>query len=226
MIVGNGFLASAFADDYLHTSDVLIFASGVSNSLENDSAAFMRERTLLRQMLGTKKQIVYFGTCSLYDPDLEQTPYVMHKREMENIVRESPCYTIFRLPQLVGKSHNTNTLANFINAKITKNEHFSIWGNATRNLIDISDVTLIVKALLSDEKYLTQTINIACPTSLPILKIVKIFELVLGKNAHYSVVDKGGNYSIDVNLAEDVAKKVGINFDEAYVERIVSKYYG
>lgn len=114
MIVGNGLLAAAFSDDFTERVDTVIFASGVSNSQECDSAAFIRERVLLEKVLQKeRKKVVYFSTCSLYDPELKNSPYVKHKREMEALVRQTSRHTIFRLPQVVGKILNARAESSF-----------------------------------------------------------------------------------------------------------------
>lgn len=226
MIVGNGLIATAFAEDFAERSDIVIFASGVSNSQEKHDAAFTRERNLLEGVLRKDRKIVYFSTCSLYDPELQSAPYVRHKRDMEALVKQSPRYAIFRLPQVVGKTLNPRTLTNFIFAKIIAEEHFDVWRHAQRNLIDVSDVALIAKFLLRDERYERLIDNIACPVSLSIMDLIEIFEVVLGKKANYTVVEAGGAYEIDSRLAADVGRQVSINFDDAYVERLVRKYYG
>ena len=226
MVVGGGLLASAFADVFARRSDIVIFASGVSNSQERDAAAFKRERNLLETVQSENRKIVYFSTCSLFDPELEHAPYVVHKREMEALVRQASRYAIFRLPQIVGKTPNAKTLTNFIHTKILLGERFDVWRHAKRNLIDVSDVALIAKFLLNNEHFENQTANIACPTSTSIVELIKTLELILGQHAHYCLVDAGGSYEIDTELAARVAMQVGIRFDESYAERVMRKYYG
>jgi hypothetical protein len=50
MIVGNGLIAQGLAK-LTHSENDLFFASGVSNSSENDSRAFKREKDLLLKTL-------------------------------------------------------------------------------------------------------------------------------------------------------------------------------
>jgi nucleoside-diphosphate-sugar epimerase len=225
MIVGNGLLAAAFSDDFTERVDTVIFASGVSNSQECDSAAFIRERVLLEKVLQKEKKVVYFSTCSLYDPELKNSPYVKHKREMEALVRQTSRHAIFRLPQVVGKTLNARTLTNFLHIKIMRGEHFDVWRHAKRNLIDVSDVALIARSLLDDKRLERLVVNIACPVSLSIIELIKVFEMVLKKKADYSIIESGGAYDIDTEVAASIAKRIGINFDDAYIERVVRKYY-
>jgi len=226
MIVGQGLLATNFTGEFEQRMDIVIFASGVSNSQERDQSAFLREQVLLEKVLQNNKKIVYFSTCSLYDPELEDSPYVLHKRAMEALIKKTSHYAIFRLPQVVGRTENAKTLTNFLYAKIMAGEHFDIWRHAKRNLIDVSDVALIAKYLINDNQADQQTTNIACPTSIAITDLIKTFELVLEKSAHYSLIEAGGAYPIETKLATSVAEQVGIYFDDTYIERVVRKYYG
>lgn len=226
MVVGRGLLASAFLDVFSDRPDTIIFASGVSNSQERDGAAFMREKELLGRISQDDKRIVYFSTCSIYDPELQNTPYVIHKREMEAIVRQARYFAIFRLPQVVGKTSNTNTLTNFIHKKIVAGEHFDVWRYAKRNIIDIADVATIAKYILSEEFLTRQTTNIANPSYSSIIELVEIFELVLGRKAVYTVLDAGGSYNIDTELSTRAADRAGVVFNECYLEHVIRKYYG
>jgi nucleoside-diphosphate-sugar epimerase len=227
MVIGGGLLATAFADRFANKGDAVIFASGVSNSQECSRSAFMREKSLLDGLVrDDNRRIVYFSTCSLYDPELENTPYVIHKRDMESLVSQAPYFTIFRLPQVVGKTNNSKTLTNFIYTKILQNEHFNVWRYAKRNIIDVSDVSIIAEYILRDESSNKMTINIACPTSISIIELIKIFEVLLAKKASFSIVDTGGSYQIDTDFAGRAAIEMGIAFNDFYVEKVLRKYYG
>lgn len=226
MIIGKGLIANAFAPHFGEDESLIIFASGVSNSREARSEAFFRERHMLIEALNLKKMLVYFSTCSVNDPELIGTPYVNHKKEMEALVRSAKDFAIFRLPQVVGKTQNPNTLTNYLFQQIKSGANFQVWRNATRNLIDVEDVALIATHLIRSSIASGQTINIACPFSVSILQLVNIFEKVLGKKASYTVVDSGGTYAIDSNIATQVAKKINIDFDDSYVEELIRKYYG
>ncbi len=226
MIVGNGLVATALNSYFMDDPDVLVFASGVSNSRENRSEAFLRERQMLIRALCDKKFTLYFSTCSVNDSELIDSPYVIHKNEMETLVRSSGDYAIFRLPQVIGKTQNPNTLANYLYKHIISEAHFQIWRHARRNIIDVDDVASIITYLVKTNGIKGVTINIACPFSISIPQLVKTFELVTGKKANYSFVEGGGRYSIDSNLATEVAKKIGVNFDDTYIEKLIRKYYG
>lgn len=46
MIIGNGLIANLFTEH--DRENIIFFASGVSNSLETEKSAFLREENLLR----------------------------------------------------------------------------------------------------------------------------------------------------------------------------------
>src|SRR5215470_13061079 len=115
MVIGNGMIGTRFGS-YQKDDRFVIFASGVSNSKTRFDAAYKREINLLKETIDTNKQkiLVYFSTCSLYDPEEKNSPYIIHKKQVEDII-QSHCnqFLIFRVSNLVGKSNNPNTVLNF-----------------------------------------------------------------------------------------------------------------
>src|SRR3989304_9134509 len=89
-IIGNGDIASVLPKRH----DLLLFASGVSNSQETRESEYRREKNLLLKQ-DRKAHIVYFSTLAvLYG----NNRYVQHKREMEALIKQKfPHYTIMRL---------------------------------------------------------------------------------------------------------------------------------
>ena len=61
MVIGNGLIASAF-ERYKNNDDIIIFASGVSNSQETSELAFNREINLMKRYLNLDKKLIYFST--------------------------------------------------------------------------------------------------------------------------------------------------------------------
>lgn len=226
MIVGSGLLARAFEPSFGRNPHVVIFASGVSNSLETRSVEFEREKALLQHSLSDeKKRLVYFSSCGVTAADAELSLYMQHKRSMETLVLNSSGGLVLRLPQVVGKTDNPHTLTNFLRDHIVSGEHFTVWARAERNLIDIDDIVKIVVGL-AGELPTRETISIAATQSSPMIRIVEIFEHVLGKVANYSLVEKGSSMTIDTTLVESLSANLGINLGSGYIERLVSKYYG
>ena len=87
MVIGNGMIANRFAS-YKNTDDIIIFASGVSNSKETVEENFLREFTLLKKTIKEHPEniLVYFSTCSVEDTDLALAPYVIHKKRLKHLL--------------------------------------------------------------------------------------------------------------------------------------------
>ena len=87
MVIGSGMMAKVF-ELYQSSNEVLIFASGVSNSKAVGGDVFLREELLLKDTIlkNPGKLLIYFSTCSVYDDSVNKTPYVIHKVKMENLI--------------------------------------------------------------------------------------------------------------------------------------------
>ena len=226
MIVGSGLLARAFAPHFADNPDFVVFASGVSNSLENRREEFEREETLLREKISLPAaRFIYFSSCGVNSVESDITPYMLHKKSMESLVLSVPHGLVFRLPQVVGKTKNSHTLTNFLRDRINSREHFTVWARAERNLIDIDDIVKLVVAFAAVPPEGASVISIASLRSLQMPEIVRIFEKILGKEAFCSYVDKGAPMMIDTRLVQRLSVSLGIDLGGDYVERIISKYY-
>ena len=225
MIIGNGLIASAFKETFSKSADILIFASGVSNSQESNPENFYREKKLLLETIQEEKLFIYFSTCSLNDESVKNSPYGLHKQSMESIVKLCDRFIIFRLPQVVGQSKNQSTLTNYLYKVISNNMRFSLWQYAYRNLIDIDDVTSIANELIRNPLNYGSTINIANRLMISMPNLVEIFEIVLKKKAKYDPINISSNFKVDTELSDNIAVKLGINFDNQYIQRIITKYY-
>lgn len=212
MLVGHGLIASVFSN-YKDDDRVVIFASGVSNSLEIDDKEFVRERKLIEKNLkeNSNKLFIYFSSCSLEDSELQNTPYHKHKKYLEQIIKEKTNnYLIFRLPNVIGKGGSKNTIINFLINKIRANQKFELWKNATRNIIDIVDVYKIVSHIIEKRIFNNITINIAYKQNNKLLDIVKAIEKILDKKALYILVNKGINLKIDNSKIQSIMIELGI----------------
>lgn len=228
LIIGSGLLATAFSTSFSARAGICIYAAGVSNSGCTDVKEFVRERLRLEEALSqisSETVFVYFGTCSIADPDLKNAPYVLHKLAMENIAREHPLHLILRLPQVVGKTPNPHTLLNFLFSRISRSEGFKLWHKAKRNIIDVADVVKITEQLLMLESSQGSTFNIANTSADSVADIVKAMESALGKPAVFEDVDLGSEYAIDTSAIVPLLSHAGVCFDSAYLQRVVNKYY-
>ena len=57
MLVGSGLIASAFLD-YKDNDDVIVIASGISNSKETDYKKYQREIDMIGEFIGTKSKVI------------------------------------------------------------------------------------------------------------------------------------------------------------------------
>jgi nucleoside-diphosphate-sugar epimerase len=229
MIIGSGMLATSFSSSYAGSTDVTICAAGVSNSSCADPREFERERTRLAESLETHRgcgTFVYFSTCSILDPEMANKPYVLHKIAMEQLVKAHAGYLILRLPQLAGRSANPHTLLNYLYARISRSERFSIWCRATRNIIDVDDVLKIGRYLIDNGKLKCKTLNVANIQSYPVTDIVSTMECVCGKKAIFDAVEKGDSYPIDVLRIAPLLPAAGVEFSSGYLSNVLRKYYG
>ena len=227
MVIGNGLVASKFAS-YKNDDRFVVFASGVSNSKNTDQAAYQRETDLLQTTIKmhADKTLVYFSTCSINDPAEADSPYVVHKKKIEELIQEDVrSYYIFRVSNLAGKSANQNTILNFFYYHILHNINFDLWTNSARNLVDSDDMFAIADYILQKKIYSNQVINIANPISYSVKEIITALEELLGKRANYISIAKGSKFPIDISLVSPIIEELKINFDETYLSRLLKKYY-
>lgn len=122
MIIGDGDIAQALKE--VDRSDLIFFASGVSNSQETRTEEFDREKQLLfdTHFADEDKRIVYFGSLSIFYSD---TPYARHKKKMEDYVKMFKNYTIIRLGNITF-GNNPHTIINSMKAQKARGEELRI----------------------------------------------------------------------------------------------------
>lgn len=221
MIIGNGILANALR--LYDKEDVIFFASGVSNSLEKNPAEFEREIALLKSVISQNadKKLVYFSTCSIYDPSKSGSPYVLHKLTVEKTIAEQcSSFVIFRVGNAVGRGGNPNTLINFLKNSIVSENKLTIHSNARRILIGTDDIAAFVAKHIQDLN--NEIINLAYPYQYSLPEILVQLENHLAKNADYESVDEGSFYNIEFdNFTIDYFE--GLSPDE-YLKKLYSSY--
>ncbi len=229
MLIGSGLLATAFSATFLHREDVCIYAAGVSNSSCLDKNEFERERVRLHEALtdwDSDRLFVYFGTCSVADPDAKHTPYVLHKLAMEHLVSAHANHLVVRLPQVAGRTPNPHTLLNYLQARIARSEAFQLWMLARRNIIDGDEVVAISTQLVERKSNQNLVINVANITNYSMLEIVQAMERSVGKRAIYQSLERGSGYEIDTSSILPILPSAGVNFGPGYLQRVADKYYG
>lgn len=107
MIIGRGDIAQQ-----LYRVDkpfVIFFASGVSNSKQEDEKEYEREVVLLMKQ-PKDQHLVYFSSLCIY---YSQTRYAQHKSQIERLIKGSfQTYTIVRLGNITW-GRNPNTIINY-----------------------------------------------------------------------------------------------------------------
>lgn len=226
MIIGNGLLAGLFKN-WESSNSITIFASGVSNSKETRKESFDREKNLLLQSVKADSQLVYFSTTSIDDPFLVESPYVLHKIEMENIVKEySQSYQIFRLSQVLGSGGNANTLINFLAQRIKSGQSIDIHADATRNIVTVKDVKEIAELFIKSADYHNRTINIATPWDVKIPLIVELLESYYGRNAEKYFNHKGHLLKTKIKEIQESGYEFKPNNYKEYLLNAFAYYLG
>ena len=227
MVLGNGLVGKKF-HSYSEEDKFLIFASGVSNSKTTNQEAYEREIKLLRQPVRehVDRSIVYFSTCSIYDPDEKNSGCdVINKNIEEFIQANARQYNIFRVSNLAGNSSNPNTVLNFFYYHIKNDINFNLWIRACRNLIDIDDAYLIIDHILKNQLFPNQIVNIANPVNYPVKEIVAAIELFLDVESNYIEIVKGNCFEVDISLMKQVADDLKIKFNPDYLDGLLRKYF-
>jgi len=227
MIIGNGLVARAF-ETYRDDKQVLIFASGVSDSKNSTDDGFRREARLLTQAIheNRDKKLVYFGTTSVNDPDLIGSAYVQHKLAMEQLIQQAGIsFHIFRLPNLAGSSNNPNTILNYLYTCINNSKPFDLWIQSERNIIDIDDVYKTAHYLIQRAVFSNKIVNIANTKNYLVQYIVSCIEDFCNRKALYRTVTKGSSFNIDLAETVDIYALLGIIFNDNYLPAILQKYY-
>lgn len=226
LIVGNGMLAYEFSD-YKDDNDIIIFASGVSNSRETRESEFEREKELLTKTIGniSSEKIIYFSTCAMYDSYFANNRYIKHKLHIESYIKKNvKNFIIVRLPQVMGKSNNKQQLMGFLYDKILNNKEFELF-NIDRNIIDVQDVKKILEYSLTNHLFNRETINIANPKNINMITLVDYIENIFEKKAIYSVKNLEGSFHIDIEKISPIIKKLNL-FKPTYMRDTIKVNYG
>lgn len=226
-VIGNGMIAQRFSTCVCQ-NDIVLFASGVSNSKENHPAPYIRERVLLESTL-TKlsgQLFVYFSTASVNDPMEQNTPYVRHKLAIEQLISSQvPNYLIIRASNVVGGLGNRHTILNYFWEHIQQGKRFDVWQYATRNLIDLDDLYRAVEQAITCSSCQNQILTLVNPNSVKPLQIVRAIETYTGRRAIYERVDKGIPFNVHTHIGQllDVAESYWQ--PDQYIHRLLQKYY-
>jgi hypothetical protein len=167
MIIGTGMISQALSS--IDNDRFLFFASGVSNSLETNPAAFRREADLLELWLRNceKKYVVfhYFSTTGVEHLTAESREYFHHKKRMEAMILDAKFSfrkIIFRLPNVVGNSRNPYTLTNFIYSCVKSTTYHALHMEAQRELLDVAHLPRLILENIENSAEIIRAHGIRC----------------------------------------------------------------
>jgi nucleoside-diphosphate-sugar epimerase len=226
MIIGNGLIAKSLQT---YDSDHVIFiAAGVSNSKCSDQEEFEREKKLVREVveLHTEKKIVYFSSLSVLDPVMNQNPYVVNKRYLENFISQNcNLYTIVRISNLVGRGGNPNNIFNYLLDHVNNQKEFVLWKGSERNFVlDVHFAQILNYVLNQNNRQ--ELVNIYHPHNYDVAELVTVIERFTGKTAKYKTQNIQSKLS---NFSSEEALKyyniLNIQIDN-YLENILHRILG
>lgn len=224
MVVGNGLLGESM-NLFIDNDDVLIFASGVSNSKENRVSEYEREFDLLNKFLGTERKIIYFSTCSVLYDCLEPTDYIKHKLQVEDFIKSNfKNFIIFRLPNVVGYTENQHTSFNFFKKNLIDNFEINVEENTTRYFIDVDDIVETLTPIIIDKTQNKKEFNVCFNTKITIINFIKLMSDQLGVIPKINLIKNGCSFDVDnTNFLKLVNKKYK-SIDQDYNYNIIKKY--
>ena len=117
-IIGNGFIGknlNKIKKDLIKTN-YIIYAAGISHSKTKSKKNLNRELSLFKIFFKKNflKKVIYISTADVTNNILNKSLYVKNKIQIEKLIKKKfKNYIILRLPQIIGKSKNKNTLINY-----------------------------------------------------------------------------------------------------------------
>ncbi|MET8005477.1 NAD-dependent epimerase/dehydratase family protein [Nonomuraea glycinis] len=203
-IVGRGFIARNLEPIAHRHPDVVAFAAGVPNSTVKGEDEFGREAALLyevvRRCLREGKRLLFFSTASVAmyggegsagtedGPVFPSGAYGRHNLALETaLARSGVDYLALRVSNLIGPHQRSNGLLPVLVGGIRAGT-VTVYRGATRDLIDIADMTRILDRML-DLGVSREVVNVASGHAVPVERIVAHLESRLGAVAERWVVD-------------------------------------
>ena len=219
MILGRGLIATAFKNSVFDSPLYVVFASGVSNSMESDPAAFARELALLDSSFAKNTTILYFSTTSIFDPTKQDSHYIQHKLAIEKRIREkADSYIIARLPILVGHTSNPHTLINYMVTAIREKKNLDVHARACRHLLDVDDLVPLLSPYAFNPK-IKVVLNIPGSQKIMVPVLVSKIEALLHIVGEITFKDSGACY--DIPDTEGTTIYIP---HEHYIDDILKKY--
>jgi nucleoside-diphosphate-sugar epimerase len=230
-IVGKGFIAKNLfkIKKKIFYSGYIVYAAGISNSNTKSKTQLLREIKSFKSFseINSSKKIIYISTADITNNLKNKSRYVKNKLKIEKMIKKLfKNYVILRLPQIIGKSNNKNTLINYFYYRIKKNKKIKLITNVKRNILDIDDVVKMIKIIIMNKKITNKIITLSNKYSSKPIEIIKILEKKLGKKGNI-VFKKSLKENWRLNFSKNIIyfNKANIHFDSNYLVKAIDKYY-
>ena len=228
-IIGSGFIAKSFSHKnfFFKKKNCILYAAGVSNSKNKNKNSFKKDFNRLKlskQIIGNNK-IIYISSCSVLDKSRKNSLYLKKKIQNEIFIKKNfDKYLIVRLPEIIGKNKNKNTLVNYFYYNIKKNKKINLYKNAKRNFISIDDIVNILIELISKKKT-NYVVNIASSKMTKVYRFLLILEKVLNKKAKIYLKSKQNKeFKISIKDIKNLKSIKKIKFDDNYLIKKLTTY--
>ncbi|KRN88382.1 sugar nucleotide-binding protein [Ligilactobacillus ceti] len=221
MIIGNGMMAHAFYDT--PHEDLVIFASGVSNSKETKFTEYQRELDLLQATIKKypEKKLLYFSTASIYDQTKSTSAYVQFKLKVEQLI-QTTCqhYLVFRVGNVFAHTGNPANMLNYFKASLQTQQKINLQKKTQRVMIDIDDLVLFVmqQANLQDN----QVLDCYYPYKYEVGQIYLALSAALQKEPQYQLSNQTAYYPQPI--PEYLKGFFIIKDAEVYLNQTIKKY--
>lgn len=230
-IIGKGFIAKNLnqINKAILKSGYVIYAAGISNSRVESRIQLFKEIRLFKHFLkiNKKNKIIYISTADITNSLKNKSKYVKNKIKIEKIIKKNfNNFIILRIPQLIGKSSNKNTLINFFYNKIKEKKKIIVFKNVKRNILDIDDIIKMIQVIIMNKKVNKKIITLSNKNFIKPIEIIKILEKKLKKKANYILIKtKKQNWKLNFNQNIVYFRNAKINFSKDYLVKAVKKYY-
>ena len=231
IIYGNGFIAKKFSifNNILKKRKIVLYAAGISNSQENLKKNLSREINLFKNFYKKNRnnKIIYISTCSVNDNSRNKSKYIKNKIKIEKFIKTKfKKFIILRLPELIGRSNNKNTLINYFFYMIKNKKKFYLFKNTKRNVLDIDDVLKISKHVILDKKINKKIICLSNKFFYTPQNIVKLIEQKLSIEAKYQLKSSiNQHWKLSDKSVLKYVKKAKIKFNKNYLQKALNKYF-
>ena len=230
-IIGDGFIGKSLykiKKDLIKTN-YIIYAAGISHSKTKSKRNLNKELSSFKIFLknNLSKKVIYISTADVTNSISNKSLYVKNKIKIEKLIKKRlKNYIILRLPQIIGKSKNKNTLVNYFYFNIKNNKPLVLIKNFKRNVLDIADILKLIKIIVYSKKTKNKVIVLSNKYSVQPIDIVKIFEKKLNKIVNFKFKKiKKQIWPLYYQKNAHYFRKAKITFDRNYLLKTINKYY-